>query len=86
MYNHPSLIAIMDMVDGYDISRYAYNRFQVHPDKEKPTNTYQSIMGHTFIQRCFVLDNLIPVMNINVIGYLFSFLIWTLFVSHFRKN
>jgi hypothetical protein len=73
------------MVDAIGIKNYAYNN-QLKDDADVAPYSYLAVMGHTFIERCYVLDNLTPIMNINVVGFLISFIIWTVFVSHFRKE
>lgn len=43
-------------------------------------------MGHTFIERCYVLENLIPFMYVDTIAFFVMFLVWLLFVTNLRKE
>ena len=57
------------------------------PDPPVPVPAlFTASIEHTFIQRCEVFENLIPILMVNSIFYFLVFIIWCIMVSFIYKN
>ena len=57
------------------------------PDPPVPVPAlFTASIEHTFIQRCEVFENLIPILMVNSIFYFLVFIIWCIMISFIYKN
>lgn len=72
----------MPKIYAQEQMQYAYNR----PNKTNETEEFVAYIQHTFIERCSVFENLIPIVMVDSILYLVVFIIWCILVGVVFKN
>ena len=81
-YNDPKMISRISFNATEQLLSYSFSA----SDEGVRSPVYIGSIEHHFSQKCYVFDNLLPLLDISTVAFMIMFLVWVMLVYNLRKE